>query len=140
MAGRAIRADHETLGLLGAVDVEHEPQTVARLRAGTNFPDGALPVRQTFRGFEFGVREVNDDAIGVVEREHVVLDGTADIQHEARAFRARPEAHVRHARDARPMQAVPTSNTAIKPKIERVGRGRAARMARNLHRLLNIFQ
>ena len=43
---------------------------------------------------------VDDHAIGIVEREHAVLDRRAQIEHQAGAIRAGPQTHVFDGRPA----------------------------------------
>src|SRR5438132_32432 len=43
-----------------------------------------------------GVAEIEDQAVGILEREYVMLDAAAQIEHQPRVIRCAPQAQVLH--------------------------------------------
>ena len=73
MAVAFVGLEQETLRLHGCIDVEHDAQVAARVHARSHAANESAGLRQTRRKARDGVLEIDDDAIGVIERENAVL-------------------------------------------------------------------
>jgi hypothetical protein len=83
----------------------------------------ALPYRHRLARRECRLVEIDDDAIRIAEREDRIMRRRAEVDHETRAFRAGPQAHIidargtgagcyadaGHARERRPCSPLPDS-------------------------------
>ena len=87
MTGRPFGSDDEAaIGLIRR-EVEHDTQAMARLRRGTHVLHWALRRRQILRPGQRRVGEIDDDAIGTIERKDVVFDRAAQFDDEPCALR-----------------------------------------------------
>ena len=94
--------DHETLHRLRDVEVEHDAQLAVGLRPGAHAAHRALPVRQRpCACARRALSQVDDDAVGILEREHLVARRRAQVEHQAGTLRSGPEPHVVDARGGR---------------------------------------
>ncbi len=91
-----VRREQERLRFGRLVELEHEAQLAARPRTRAQRRDGALRLGQIEAGRGRGARQIDDHAIGTGQREHAMLDGPAQLEDDAGAFRTGPRADVLH--------------------------------------------
>jgi hypothetical protein len=86
-----LRTDGEGAWLGGTAEIDDDAQITVGLFGRAQLLHETLPLRQCTRVVDDSAGNVDDDAIGIVEGEHAVLDRLAQIEHQPSAIGPRPE-------------------------------------------------